>query len=171
MSDLRTQLGALLIDRVCLMGVGNPDYGDDGLGVRLAEALQAKDVPDVVVAGTTPERWIGWVTSERFPVLLFLDAVDFGGSPGSLVFMNSNEIAERFPQISTHKMSLGLLAQYAETNGGIRVWLLGAQPETLKPCFQLSPALQTTLSSTCELICELAAGRLRAATGAPGGVG
>ena len=39
MPDLREQLQQLLQGRVCLMGLGNVDFGDDGFGVRLAEAL------------------------------------------------------------------------------------------------------------------------------------
>jgi hydrogenase maturation protease len=159
MQDLLVQLKDLLHDRVCVMGVGNIDYADDGFGVRLAEALQAKGFPDVVVAGNTPERWIGRVAEENFYGLLFLDAVDFGAQPGSLLLMNANEIAQRFPQISTHKISLGWLAHYAETQGPMHVWLLGAQPETLKPGAALSPTLVTTMHAVCELFWKVMAGK------------
>jgi Ni,Fe-hydrogenase maturation factor len=52
MADLREQLGECLEGRFCLMGLGNSDYGDDGLGVRLAERLFEAGLPDVIVAGT-----------------------------------------------------------------------------------------------------------------------
>jgi hypothetical protein len=42
MPDLREQLQQLLEGRVCLMGLGNVDYGDDGFGVRLAEELKSE---------------------------------------------------------------------------------------------------------------------------------
>ena len=51
----------------------------------------------------------------------------------------------RFPQISTHKISLGLLAKRAEANGTTKAWLLGVQPESLKPGEELTPAVQATL--------------------------
>ena len=151
MPDLREQLQQLLQGRVCLMGLGNVDYGDDGFGVRLAEELKsevrrpkAERNPksegrseelssscsdfglwtsfglrssefglrrQVIVAGTTPERFIGRVADEGFDHLIFLDAVEFGGAPGSVVLLNSDEMAARFPQVSTHKISLGLLAK------------------------------------------------------------
>ena len=50
MKDLRQQLAELLQGRVCLMGLGNVDCGDDGFGVRLAEDLLKAGVPDVVIA-------------------------------------------------------------------------------------------------------------------------
>ncbi len=73
MPDFREQLQQLLQGRVCLMGLGNVDYGDDGFGVRLAQALAEGElgvlngsasvkpfgedsrVGSSVIAGTTPE--------------------------------------------------------------------------------------------------------------------
>jgi hydrogenase maturation protease len=160
MPDLREQLQQCFQGRVCLMGLGNVDYGDDGFGVRLAEELKSEirnpkaegnpksegrsEDPGrsssdfglrshVIVAGTTPERVIGRVADESFDHVIFLDAVEFGGAPGSVVLLNSDEITARYPQISTHKISLGLLAKWAEVNGTTKAWLLGVQPESLKP--------------------------------------
>jgi hydrogenase maturation protease len=132
------------------MGLGNVDYGDDGFGVCLAEKLIAAGVPDVIIAGTMPDRWMG--EAAGFDRIIFLDAVEFGGAPGAVVFLDSAQMAARFPQISTHKISLGVLAQWAEANGTARVWLLGAQPESVKSQQQLTPTLQNTLELLCDLL-------------------
>jgi hydrogenase maturation protease len=150
MPDLRQQLESSLRGRVCFMGLGNKDYADDGFGVRLAEALIAAGAPNVIIAGTTPDRWIGRAAS--FDHIVFLDAVEFGGDPGSVVFLDSPQMAARFPQISTHKISLALLAQWAEAGGTTKAWLLGVQPESLKPAAQLTPTLQRTLDALCDLL-------------------
>ncbi|MGA2482091.1 MAG: hydrogenase maturation protease [Candidatus Acidiferrales bacterium] len=155
MPALRQQLEQCLTGCVCLMGLGNVDYGDDGFGVRLAEELLAAGLPEgwqAVVAGTTPERWIGRVADGGCENLVFLDAVEFGGAPGSAVFLDSGEMAARFPQISTHKISLGLLAKWAGANGTTRAWLLGVQPESLGAGQQLTPTAQKTLDALCELL-------------------
>ncbi len=149
---LREQLVSSLQGRVCFMGLGNTDGGDDGFGVRLAEALARAGAPDVAVAGTVPEQMIGRCMDTGFDHLVFLDAVDFGGAPGSVVFLNSQEMAARFPQVSTHHLSLGMLAKYVESGGTARAWLLGAQPASLKRSPALSPALQTTLAILTGLI-------------------
>ena len=81
-TNLREQLECTLRGRVCLMGVGNADYGDDALGVYLAEALVEAGVPDVIVAGNSPERYLGRVADMRPEHVLFLDAVEFGAAPG-----------------------------------------------------------------------------------------
>ena len=185
MPDLREQLQQLLQGRVCLMGMGNVLYGDDGFGVRLAEELKserrnprAERRPKsegrsedsggnrsgvgywasfglrshVVVAGTAPERWIGRVADGDFDHVIFLDAVDFGGAAGSVVLLNSHEMAARFPQVSTHKLSLGLLAKQVEANGRTKAWLLGVQPKSLKAGEELTATARATLELLLELV-------------------
>jgi hydrogenase maturation protease len=152
MPDLRQQLESSLCGRVCFMGLGNTDYGDDGFGVYLAEALIVAGVPNVIIAGTTPDRCIGRTAS--FDHVVFLDAVDFGGEPGAAVFLDSPQMAARFPQISTHKISLALLAQWAEAGATTKAWLLGVQPESLQPSPQLTPTLQRTLEALCDLLTD-----------------
>lgn len=106
----------------------------------------------VVVAGTTPERFIGRVAEEGFDNVIFLDAVEFGGTPGSVVLLDSDQMATRFPQISTHKLSLGLLARQIEAKGLSKVWLLGVQPKSLRQGEKLSPAVQATLELMLALV-------------------
>jgi hydrogenase maturation protease len=155
MPDLREQLEECFQGRTCLMGLGNIDYGDDGLGVRLAEKLAAAGVPNVIAAGTMPERFIDSATADAFDYLVFLDAVEFGAAPGSVVFLDAEEMAARFPQISTHKISLGLMAKLVEEKGQTRARLLGIQPESLKSTGELSSVVQDTLDILSSLLIEL----------------
>ncbi len=152
MPGLREQLHSTLIGRVCFMGLGTVEGGDDGFGVRLAQSLARAGLPDVLIAGTAPERLVSRCMDCGFDHLVFLDAVDVGAAPGSVVFLNSGEMATRFPQISTHNISLGLLAQCVENGGTSRAWLLGAQPASLKPSSTLSPPVRAALAILTEEI-------------------
>jgi hydrogenase 3 maturation protease len=153
-ADLRTQLRQRLAGRVCLLGLGNESLGDDGFGVRLAEALQAAGQAHAHAAGPTPERWLARSALDAVDHLVFLDAVDFGGAPGAAVFLDAGQMATRFPQVSTHKLSLGLLANWAEANGRTKAWLLGVQPGSLRPGKALTPEVQLSLELLKELLCE-----------------
>jgi hydrogenase maturation protease len=141
------------------MGIGNVDYGDDGFGVYLAQRLDAEGVPEVVVAGNTPERFIGRIADEGYDAVVFLDAVEFGGAPGSAVLLNSDEMATRFPQVSTHKISVGLLSKWVESNGVTKARLLGVQPESLRAGAQLTTTMQTTLDALANLLCDIFSAR------------
>jgi hydrogenase maturation protease len=155
MPDLREQIQQCLQGHVCFMGLGNVDYGDDGFGVRLAEKLEAEGLSDVIIAGTMPERLTGTVADNNYDYLLFLDAAEFGAAPGSVIFLNAEEMVARFPQISTHKISLGLLAKWIEDSCKTRAFLLGVQPESLKNVQELTPTVQTSLEVLSELLFEL----------------
>ena len=198
MPDLREQLGEILRGRVCLVGVGNADLGDDGFGVRLVErlsqrgtrnadcgtpraeqepwhrALEPSPFPEgenqddgkapaeqaagsrwsLVIAGATPERHLPQLAAGGFDTVLFLDAVEFGAAAGSVVLLGSREMAARFPQISTHKIALGVLAQLIEAEGRTKAWLLGVQPDTLRAGGKLSPPVEAAVDLLNRLIGE-----------------
>jgi hydrogenase 3 maturation protease len=166
MPDFREQLQRGFQGRVCLMGLGNADYGDDGLGVRLAGAVSKRlDKPggrsgalEVIIAGTMPEGFVGRVAQEGFDHLVFLDAVEFGGAPGSVILLDAEQMAARFPQVSTHKISLGLLAKWVEASGTTRAWLLGVQPESLKAAQRLTPVVQKTVEVLEQLLSNISGG-------------
>lgn len=154
MEGLGQRLRHTLRGRVCVMGVGNVDYGDDGFGVYLAEELAAAGVPDVLIAATTPEHYLEQIVEKGFDNLLIVDATDFGEEPGTVAFLNAGDIQTAFPQISTHKISLGVLAKVLE-EAGTRVWLLAVQPESLAPGQQMSLTMQASLEIVHELLREV----------------
>jgi hydrogenase 3 maturation protease len=134
--------------------LGNDGLGDDGFGLQLAEALRAAGQDQAHTAGATPERWLASNELEGVDNLVFLDAVEFGGEPGAVVFLDAGQMSARFPQVSTHKLSLGLLAKWAEANGRTKAWLLGVQPGALRPGASLTPEVELTLGLLRELVCE-----------------
>ncbi|MGE5726351.1 MAG: hydrogenase maturation protease [Acidobacteriota bacterium] len=156
MESLGQRLQRTLQGRICIMGVGNVDYGDDGFGVYLAEELVVAGVSDVIIAGTNPERYLERIAEQGFDHLLVIDATNFGDEPGTVVFLNAAEIETAFPQISTHKISLGVMARIIEGSGA-RVWLLGVQPESLQPGQVLSPTMEASLEIVHALLRDLRA--------------
>jgi len=155
MPDLRDDLRRRLTGRVCLMGIGNPDRGDDGLGVRLAEAVRAAGYPGVIVAERTPEQWVAEVVRGGWQTVLLLDAVEMGATAGTVVLLDAREIAARFPQVSTHKLSLGTIARLIEAEGAMRVCLLGVQPQCVGHAAGLSDPVRTTLEILRTLLVEV----------------
>lgn len=209
MRDLYQQLAAILQGRVCLVGVGNLECGDDGLGVRIVQRcagmsggrkimgegamiassdavggrnaflpltpafslLEGEDrvgpenrikeichPPSIetILAATAPEKHLNRLANGGFDHVLFVDATDFGGSPGTAMLLDSSDMSCRFPQVSTHKLSLGLLARLIECGGRTKVWLLGVQPESLAPGTGLTPRVRTTMELLTGLLAKAA---------------
>ncbi len=156
MADLRSQLEAWRGRRVWLLGVGSPERGDDGFGLHLVEALQARlrgqdAALQAIDAGTCPERYVGVAARAGCQELVFADAVDFGGAPGALLLAGAEELLSRPVTTATHRVPLSALAQYAG-GLGVRAWLLGVQPATLRAGDALSPAVAGTLDALVQLL-------------------
>jgi len=157
--DLKEELRETLAGRTALVGIGNTDLGDDALGIRLAEQLRRAGVSTAVVAGTVPENIAGVLARGGYDNVVFLDAVDLGAAPGSVVLMDATEIQSRFPQVSTHKISLGMTARVIQSESQARVWLLGVQPESLRTGSEMSEPVKQTLKLLAGLLTEVLCGK------------
>jgi len=153
-NDFCAAIEEALTGKTGFVGIGNPDRGDDGFGVRLAQELAADGVLDIIIAGMEPENCITSLINGGFDNLVFLDAVETGAGSGSVVFLNADDIKSRFPQVSTHKIGLGTLARLIEMESSARVWLLGIQPATLREGTGLSDAARTTLELLHRILLE-----------------
>ncbi len=160
--------------RVCLVGIGNLEWGDDGFGMVLAATLKDRFAqsnlayhgqrrPSILEGGSTPENILHSITSNRFDHVILLDAVDFQALPGTVILLDGAQLEHRFPQISTHKISLGLLAKYVACHNQSRVWLLGVQPLSLSGT-TLSPQVQSAVEVIANI---LVAGLTQASMVAP----
>jgi hydrogenase maturation protease len=154
MPTLRDALQRHLTGRVCLVGVGNPGRADDAFGPWLAAAVRERGCRDVITAERAPERWMGQFAGGDFDTVVFLDSVDMRAAPGDAVLLGSDQILARYPQVSTHALSLGTLARLIEATGRTRVYLLGVQPQVIGEGPELSTAVRTTAEILRDLLCE-----------------
>ena len=152
MPTLRDELRQRLTGRVCLVGIGNPDRGDDAFGLRLAEAVRDVGYPVVILAERTPERWTERLARGAIQTVVFLDAVRMSAAPGDVIFLAGAEIAARYPQVSTHKLSLGTIARLIEADAPTHVFLLGVQPRSMAYGAQLSAPVRATLEVLRDLL-------------------
>jgi len=133
------------------LGVGNSDFGDDSLGNQFAAQLLRRfeycsEQPDIIDVGMLPERFVSRIIDDiKYDSVVFLDAVDFDSEVGSVLVANAEEMGSRFPQISTHKISLGMLATWLESNGVTKVWLIGIQPGLMKMGQGITEEVQSTI--------------------------
>ena len=149
---------------VLILGVGNPLAGDDGVGVRVIEALAAaSDLPagirllDVGVLGMDILAWI----QPDEPVVI-LDAVHGPREPGALYRFALDEIAAPAePPLSVHDLGITDTLHAARLMGRpLRGTLLGVEPAHVEaftaglspPVAAALPALQAAAIREAELL-------------------
>ncbi|MCE4536984.1 HyaD/HybD family hydrogenase maturation endopeptidase [Pelomonas sp. P7] len=124
-------------ETICVLGIGNVLWADEGFGVRCIEALQQRYefAPHVqLVDGGTQGLYLVQHVQQAGRLLIF-DAIDYGLAPGALKLVE-NEDVPRF--MGAKKMSLHqtgfqevlMLAQLTERYPK-EVLLVGCQPEEI----------------------------------------
>jgi hydrogenase 3 maturation protease len=150
--DLAQALDVLLLGkRTVLLGIGQPEHGDDAFGCLLAEQLGSQSRVTSIICEELPENFTGVVSGLKPQTILLLDAVDFKGQPGQAVLIRAEELVSVC--CSSHHASLQPLMRYLSAETGAEVRLLGIQPRSVLPGTGLSRevletlfALQTLLS-------------------------
>jgi len=160
MEDLRRQLAASLQGRLAIVGLGNRDHGDDGLGLHLLDILgdwaarprPAAECVALVSAGTLLENRLHELTSSRYDRVLFVDAVELRAPAGSAALLDRAALRSLLPQVSTHRISLSMAAELIEADASTRVSLLGVQPGSLRPWHDLTAPVRQTVELLAEWI-------------------
>jgi len=150
--DFETSLRYRLGGRVAVMGIGNTMRGDDGLGVHLVNSVrQASLSPNVglFVCEMTPENFVGPVTEFQPDTILMIDAAEFGEPPGSVHLVDAHDIADS--GMTTHTLSLRLLATMLESATNAEVALLAVQPKGRDFGAQVSPEVSEIMDYLTEL--------------------
>ena len=117
---------------VLVAGVGNVFLGDDGFGVevvrRLAGHGPAARVVDFGIRGFD----LACALLEPFDLVILVDAVRRGGSPGTIYLMEVDASAGGPIDLQGHSMDPAQVIRNARAMGTIRarVLLVGCEPES-----------------------------------------
>lgn len=142
---------------ILVLGLGNVLLSDEGFGVRCVEALRQRFhfSPEIrLVDGGT--RGIGLLEEmEGAEKLLLFDATDFGMKPGSLCYLNANEIPHYIAagKLSLHQTGFQDVLAFGQITGVLpqEIQIIGVQPESLEYGLQLSPCVETQLPAALAL--------------------
>jgi hydrogenase maturation protease len=140
-----------------VIGLGNPLMADDGLGLVALERLrQGWRVPQsvgLVDGGTWGMNLLPLIEdAER---VLFLDAIDAGHPPGSLVVLERKELPRFFAlKLSPHQVDLREVLALAELRGTLPSDLvaMGLQPGRLEMSSGLSSEVERRLDELLAVV-------------------
>lgn len=151
-NQFEDQIVHFLDGRICLLGIGNRYWRDDGAGSVLAEALQACPEFDAIDAGFVPENFLEVIVGKKPDRILFIDATDFGGTAGQVRLLFPDKVAPS--GLSTHAGSLQMLAEYLQARTQAQVALLAIQPADTAAGENLSPEVSHTVKVLLEKLPE-----------------
>lgn len=141
-----------------VLGVGNILLGDEGLGVRLTEYLNARfTIPSgvsVVDGGTGGLTLIELIKDFNFVIIV--DAVAAGTSPGTLYRIPGEELPKAPPLMATaHELGVKEMLALASLEGyDPEVVIIGMEPLDLSPGLELSPLVRLRLPLIARMVVE-----------------
>ncbi len=148
---LASRLRGIDPDRIVFVGVGNRLRGDDGIGPALIDLLEGR-VPHALDVGSAPENYTGAIKRLEPAAIVFMDALDFGGDPGSVKVIEAADIQKY--GASTHNFSLDVAMDYLCHETGADVFLVGVQPRRIAEGEGISPSLEEPLKKLAGALIE-----------------
>lgn len=118
------ELEEIFRESFLLLGVGNPERGDDGIGLYIIEKVNTRHKLN---CGPVPENFTGKIRKAGPEKILIIDAVDFGGKPGETLLAEA-ERAEGLT-LTTHSLPLSFLCKMLPES---KIYILGIQPESFE---------------------------------------
>jgi hydrogenase maturation protease HycI len=151
--NLRDILARWAKSQTVIVCIGNTLKGDDGAATILYNKLAGKIKAELIDAGTVPENYIQHIVKKAPQNIVLIDSADFGGRAGEIRIFSAKQIPE--VALSTHVMSLRLLADMLKRQSCANVCLLGIQPQQLGLGSGLSDAADKAVEKLTRLFIEL----------------
>lgn len=130
--------------------LGNPLRSDDGVGPYITKT--AAGIPGILIrnAGVRPERALDWAMELRPDRLVFIDAADFGGSPGEIQNLPTETLVKT--TFSTHRLPLPAIMDWIGHETGAECRCIGIQPGSTALGEGLSPPVQRSADRLVALL-------------------
>jgi hydrogenase maturation protease len=149
---------------VLVLGLGNVLMGDDGVGVAVANDLEAGRLDgryalpaeiEIVDGGTLGLDLL--VLLEEASSLVLIDAIECGRPPGTVEVLSGAELDTALgSRISPHEVGLADLLAAARLTGSMpqRVVLVAVQPAEIAPGWHLSEAVAAAVPVAAKNACR-----------------
>lgn len=149
--------------RAVVLGIGNIILSDEGLGVRVVEALQESyRLPEGVCAvdgGTSGMELLEELSNLDF--LIVVDVIKAGKAPGTVIKLAGDEVPVFFrKKLSPHQIGLSDVLASLELLGSVpkEMIVLGVQPVSFELGMEITPTVAEKIPELVDRVtAELAA--------------
>lgn len=143
----------------CIIGIGNPERGDDGAGFVVIDRLKRCSwLPDWVhldYIGMDPLNMIADLP--KYKKVLIIDAVNMGLSPGEIKMFSLDQVEMTLTeeQLNLHGFGLAEALQMVKhLNLDTQIKIIGVQPKDWTYTPKLSDPVSQSIDKMLELIRE-----------------
>ncbi|MHB8054354.1 MAG: hydrogenase 3 maturation endopeptidase HyCI [Candidatus Aminicenantales bacterium] len=163
-ADWKRDVAAALTgaERIAVCGIGHDLRGDDAAGVLCLRKIKSESrrkksrrdfkahPVDLIECGETPESQTGRIRIFQPDLVLLIDAARDDRAPGEIFIIDPRRIAD--DDVSTHRISLGMLVRFIRESIGARVLMIGIEPASTEIGATLSEAVKSSVFMLSEYL-------------------
>jgi hydrogenase maturation protease len=140
---------------ILILGIGNILLKDEGIGVRVVQAMQKMELPpdvEICDGGTGGADLLDIIAHRR--KLIIIDAADADVEPGTVIKMGANDLAQNKESISLHEFGLAetLFAAAQLKCSPKEVVIFGVKPFEVAYGIELTPPIAALVPRLVNLV-------------------
>ncbi|MFT8872326.1 MAG: Ni/Fe-hydrogenase, b-type cytochrome subunit [Sporolactobacillus sp.] len=138
------------VEKITILGIGNPIYADDGLGIAVLPELEKalENVTNIEIVDGTTEGMQLLAPVEATNALIVIDAINAGQAPGTLVELSKEDIpAFNGIKMSVHQIGFQEVLSAAQLRDRLpeKMVMIGLQPASLELKTEMSDKVKAAL--------------------------
>jgi hydrogenase maturation protease len=141
--------------RILIAGLGNLLLRDDGVGVHAVHELQKAPPPGVRVVEVGTAVLDALHLFEEADRVLAIDAMQAGGSAGTLYSLRVSDMEDRSPKASLHELSLLAALRFLASGKRATIAILGVEPAIIDYGLDLSPEVRSAVPALIQSVREI----------------
>ena len=131
--------------RILIAGLGNFLLMDDGVGIHAVRALQKTPPAGAMVAEVGTAVLDALHLLEWADKILALDALEAGGTPGTVYACGSEDVEQSGIQASLHELNFLAALNFLRNKTHPEIVVFGVEPERIDYGLDLTPAVAGAL--------------------------
>jgi len=141
--------------KILIAGLGNLLLRDDGVGVQAARELQKNPPAGVMVVEVGTAVLDALHLFEWADRILAIDAMQAGGSAGTVYSLSVSDVENHRPQGSLHELNLLAALRFLPKGRRPAILILGVEPEIIDFGLELSPKVEAALPTVIHSVREI----------------
>ncbi|MCX7048502.1 MAG: hydrogenase maturation protease [Candidatus Sumerlaeota bacterium] len=142
--------------RVAIVGLGNELLMDDGIGIHAIRLLQESPPEGVTLEEVGTSALYALDLLESADEVIAIDAVQAGGTPGTIYRFDSGQAHESAQSASLHDLGIVAALRMLPEGKRPRVTILGVEPKRVDYGMELTPEVKAALPAVVEAAREIA---------------
>ncbi|MCB1123832.1 MAG: hydrogenase maturation protease [Verrucomicrobiae bacterium] len=155
--SLKPSSGKFDTSNICVLGIGNPDCGDDAAGPAVIQALKEMMSPKYQLQTQNGETSELIETLGHFDAVIIIDAIAARSEAGRIHRFNASKMelpAIWFSKYSTHSMGVHEAIEMARVLGDLpaRTLVFGIEGTHFEPGEDMSPEVEDKISELAYMV-------------------